>query len=365
MSEKKFKILSIDGGGIRGIFPAMYLANIEKELKLKGSLNWQIYQNFDLICGTSTGGILAIALSLGIPAIELVSLYYDNADKIFGNKKCWFNQLFKSSHNINVLEKLIKDKFLEANNGVEPCLKDCKIPTCVTTYDMQEGVASVLKSKYHDAFVRDYHLPAYIAALATSAAPTFFDPVFTSFKDSEQIERPFHNKIDGGVFCNNPTLTAIIEAQEAFNMPLENLSVLSIGTGTQKFSDAGIISKISILKKILHKITFKKVNTQRKKWGIAYWMWNNGRKPLIELFMQGQSQQVQNLISLMQKGIGGLVDKRFVYQRINTELDENCKIDLDETDKFKLNKLKEKANREFQLNWCKTLTTFFENKIHS
>lgn len=359
MGHEKFKILSIDGGGIRGIFPAMYLAEIEANLKAQGRKGWQIYQNFNLICGTSTGGILAIALSLGIPAIELVNLYYDNANKIFGNKRWVLNQVRKSSHKRNELEKLIKEKFLEANNGVEPRLLDCKIPTCVTTYDMQEGAASVLKSKYHDAFVRDYHIPAYIAALATSAAPTFFDPIFTSYKDLEQIEKPFHNKIDGGVFCNNPTLTAIIEAQEAFKIPLENLSVLSIGTGTQKFSDAGIISKIGFIKKILHKITFRKINTQRKKWGLAYWMWNKGRKPLIELFMQGQSQQVQNLISLMQKGIGGLVPERFVYQRINTELEENCKIDLDETDKFKLDKLKEKAVREFQLNGHKTLTTFF------
>lgn len=359
MSDKKFKILSIDGGGIRGIFPAMYLAQIEAKLKSQGKKDWQIYQNFNLICGTSTGGILAIALSLGIPAIELVNLYYDNANKIFGDKRSFFKQMRKSSYQTKALEKLIKDKFQEKNNGIDPILKDCKIPTCVTTYDMQEGVPSVLKSKYHDAFVRDYHIPAYIAALATSAAPTYFDPLFTSYKDSDKIEKPFHNKIDGGVFCNNPTLTAIIEAQEAFNIPLENLAVLSIGTGTQKFSDAGIVSKIGFFKRLYHKISSKKIDTQRRKWGIIYWMWNKGRKPLIDLFMQGQSQQVQNLISLMQKGIGGLVPERFVYQRINTELDENCKIDLDETDKFKLDKLREKAVREFQLNGHKTLTTFF------
>lgn len=58
--ETKFKILSIDGGGIRGIFPAMFLANFESELKAKGVQNWQVYQNFDLICGTSTGGIIVI-----------------------------------------------------------------------------------------------------------------------------------------------------------------------------------------------------------------------------------------------------------------------------------------------------------------
>lgn len=359
MSEKKFKILSIDGGGIRGIFPAVYLADIEAKLKADGKEKWQIYQNFDLICGTSTGGILAIALSLGIPAIELVKLYYDNAGAIFGNKKKLITQFKKSSHNRDNLERLIKEKFLEFNNGIEPRLQDCKIPTCVTTYDLQEGAPSVLKSQYHKAFVRDYHIPAYKAALATSAAPTFFDPYSTSYIDLNNIERPFHNKVDGGVFCNNPTLTAIVEAQEAFNIPLQNLAVLSIGTGTQKFCDAGFVEGIGWLKKLTNKITSKKNDGQRKNWGFIYWIWNSGKKPLIELFMQGQSQQAQNLISLMQKSIGGLVPNRFIYQRINTELDANCKIEMDETDPLKLDKLKEKASREFQKNGIETLTQFF------
>ena len=71
MDNNKFRILSIDGGGIRGIFPITVLENIEKRLKDAGRDKWQIYQNFDLICGTSTGGIITIALSLGIPANEI------------------------------------------------------------------------------------------------------------------------------------------------------------------------------------------------------------------------------------------------------------------------------------------------------
>ena len=87
MISKKFRVLSLDWGGIRGIFPAVILSEIEKELKTKKKGNWQIYQNVDLIFGTSTGGILALALSIGIPAEEIKNLYFDNAKKIFGNKK--------------------------------------------------------------------------------------------------------------------------------------------------------------------------------------------------------------------------------------------------------------------------------------
>ncbi|MFM2385540.1 MAG: hypothetical protein RL660_297 [Bacteroidota bacterium] len=359
MTTKKFKILSIDGGGIRGIFPAVYLAEIEAKLKAEGKSNWQIYQNFDLLCGTSTGGILAIALSLGIPASEIVDLYYSNASSIFGNKKSFVNQFSHSSHKRDKLEELIKNKFASTNNGTDPRLLDCKVPTCVTTYDLHDGAPSVLKSKYHDAFLRDYHIPAYKVALATSAAPTYFDPYSTIYTDLNGLEKPFHNKVDGGVFCNNPTLTAIVEAQEALGAKLEDLAVLSIGTGTQKFSDAGILPTRSWYSKLFRRVTRQENHTTRKNWGLIYWMRHNGKKPLIELFMQGQSQQTENLISLLQKGIGALQPERFVYQRINTALDSSCNIELDEYDAEKLNRLKEKASREFQLQGVKTLNNFF------
>ncbi|MEA5139968.1 CBASS cGAMP-activated phospholipase [Arcicella rigui] len=344
MTEKRFKILSIDGGGIRGIFPAMFLAEFEAKLQAEGNPNWQVYQNFDLICGTSTGGIMAIALSLGIPAREVYNLYYDNAKTIFGNRKGFWKSIFKSNHERDALENLIRTKFQEVHNGEngkDPRLTHCKIPTCVPIYDLQEGCPSVLKSKYHPKFVRDYHIPAYQAALATSAAPTFFNPYSSYYEDLHGLKKPFHNKVDGGVFCNNPTLTAIVEAQKSFNKDLKDLSVLSIGTGHQKFCDAGITD-----------------NKQRENWGIIYWMFSGGKKRLIELFMQGQSQQVQNLISLLQNGVDKQETSNFIYHRIDTELDSTCDIQLDETNQFKLDKLAEKASREFQKNASVILQSF-------
>ena len=361
MSNNKFKILSIDGGGIRGIFPAMFLVEYEAKLKADGNTNWQVYQNFDFICGTSTGGIMAIALSLGIPAKDIYDLYYNNANKIFGDKRWFMTTLFKSSHKRNELEKLIQEKFKAANNGIDPRLKDCKKPTCVTIYDLQEGSASILKSQYHDNFVRDYHIPAYQAALATSAAPTYFNPYSSEYIDLNGNDKKFHNKVDGGVFCNNPTLTAIIEVQKAFNKNLEDLCVLSIGTGHQKFSDAGILKNMWLVSSFLKLAKFRHKEDKRNNYGIIYWMLSGGKKRLIELFMQGQSQQVQNLISLLQNGIDKQEKPNFIYHRIDTELDENCKIEMDETKKYKLDKLAEKATREFQKNasvilqnYCKT-----------
>ena len=77
-----FKILSIDGGGIRGIIPAKILALAEEELK-RNNHACRICDYFDLICGTSTGGIITIGLALGMPAYEILSLYRDNAKIIF------------------------------------------------------------------------------------------------------------------------------------------------------------------------------------------------------------------------------------------------------------------------------------------
>ncbi|MBI3520514.1 MAG: patatin-like phospholipase family protein [Bacteroidetes bacterium] len=345
MENKPFKILSIDGGGIRGVFPAMVLANYEAELKAKGVEKWQVYQNFDLICGTSTGGIMAVALALGIPAKEIYELYLNNADKIFGSKKGFLKRIKYSAHQRDELETLIRNKYKSYHNGEDgedPRLKHCKTHVAIPIYDLMEGRPSVLKSKYHDAFVRDYHIPAYQAALATSAAPTYFDPYSDKYIDLNGLEKPFQNKVDGGVFANNPTLNGIIEAQKAFNLQLKDISVLSIGTGHQRFCDAGIDKK----------------KNHRVKYGIRYWMLEDGKKRLIDLFMQGQTQQVQNLISILKNGIDKREPDNFEYIRIDTQLDESCNIEMDETDKKKLEKLAEKANIEFQNNATQIINLF-------
>lgn len=359
MIGKKFKILSIDGGGIRGIFPAMFLAELEAKLKAEGNPKWQVYQNFDLIVGTSTGGIMAIALSLGIPAIEIYEMYYNNAQMIFGKGRGFIKSLIKAKHERTDLENLVRAKFAEINNGQDPRLFDCKKPTCVTIYDLQEGCPSMLKSKYHDNFVRDFHIPAYQAAMATGAAPVYFNPYNNSYTDMNGLEKPFHNKVDGGVFCNNPTLSAIVEAQKAFNKNLNDLSVLSIGTGHQKFCDTGISNDNGLFSKALKMVGLINKEDRRTNWGIHYWMLLGGKKRLIELFMQGQTQQVQNIVGLMQNGIDKQEAPNFVYNRIDTELDADCNIDLDETKKFKLDKLAEKATREFQKHASSIIGNYF------
>lgn len=260
MKNTKFKILSIDGGGIKGVFPALFLTLLEDELKNRSDGKTKIYQHFDLITGTSTGGIIAIALALGIPAKEIYQLYLDNAKKIFGSKKPFFiGQILNSAHEREFLENLVREKFRDANNGIEPRFGDCKTDVCIPIYDLIQGNPSVLKTKYHPAFERDYHIPAYQAAMATSAAPTYYDPYTSEYIDLNGTQKDFANKVDGGIMANNPTLVAVLEALKAFKVEMSQLEILSLGTGYKKLTDGN----------------------SRKKWGLHYWMVKNSRKGLL------------------------------------------------------------------------------------
>lgn len=330
MSDKKFRVLSLDGGGIRGIFPAVILSEIEKDLKAKNNENWQIYQNVDLIFGTSTGGILALALSLGIPAEEIKNLYFNNAKNIFGNKKGFFKCINYSSHDRTNLKNLLEDVFKKYHNKtLIPKLKDCKVPVGVSIYDLSIGKPSVLKSLYHPRLTRDPNLPLLDAALSTSSAPTYFDPYSGNmYKDMKGDVLQFKNKVDGGVWANNPSLIALIEAQKAFKKEIININLLSIGTGERIFLEP----------------------SRESKFGIWYWI-NNKRKRIIELFMQGQSQQVENILSLLKNGIDRQELDNFGYLRLNTLFKTELEnIEMDETDNSRLKDLESRALEVYREN---------------
>lgn len=353
MSKKKFKILSIDGGGIKGVFPAYYLMMLENELKNRKDGKVKLYQHFDLITGTSTGGIIAIALSLGVSAKEIYELYINNASNIFGKKKWLITQFFKSSHEREFLEKLVRNIFKKANGNVDPRLKDCKTDICIPIYDLIRGNPSVLKTKYHQAFTRDYHIPAYQAAMATSAAPTYFDPYNSVYTDLNGIEKNFANKIDGGMMANNPTLIAMVEAVKGFKVELSDLEILSIGTGHRNFTDGTSTKKRNFFTKLFI--------SKRKNWGLNYWMLKNGRKRLIELFMQSQSQLVSNYLSLLQMGINREEsdNPNFTYDRIDVKLNENNSIEMDEYDSIMIKNFAELAAIEYQYSSSEILKKHF------
>jgi predicted acylesterase/phospholipase RssA len=210
MQKRIRRVLSIDGGGVRGILPALFLRAFEEHTKKSTS------DLFDLAIGTSTGGLIALALThsrRALTAREMLDLYVSHGNKIFGSPRSSFvSTFFRPRYNNNGLRELGALLFGEGR------LAEAKIPTAVTAYDIVERRPRVLKSwKAAKDVRRDCYL--WEAALATSAAPTYFPAV----KIGERT------LIDGGVFANNPSAIALAEAR--FMWPDDEVLLVSLGTG--------------------------------------------------------------------------------------------------------------------------------------
>jgi len=331
-SSKLFKILSIDGGGVRGVLPAKLLSEMENHLSQTNGKKL-LWEYFDLITGTSTGGIIALAIALGIPANEILSFYLKKSKIIFGNKRGLVGRWFYSKHDRTDLEIITRDLFSDYNNGVDPLLGNCKTAVAIPIYNFNDGQPKVLKSNYHPSLVRDHQIPVYMAALATSAAPTFFDPYSTFYNDLAGKKNEFFHNVDGGVFANNPSLGCLIEVQRSFNIPLESIKMLSLGTGHIRYFD----------------------KSQRSNYGLGYWVKKNR---LIEVFLQAQAQEVENLIGIMKNGIGQTEPDRFSYLRLDVEMNSKTKIEMDETSRKKLDYLSDLGRQLWNENATKIIKDF-------
>lgn len=218
MIEKKrlIKILSIDGGGVRGIIPAYVLMHLEQLID-GVSRGKKIADCFDVIAGTSIGGILALKCALGDPIVDVWDSIFHNAPKIFSRtlfrKIITVNGLTGAKYDRNGLLSVLNDVGLK-----EQRLSDLKTNVIVPAYCISEN-RTYLFSKAHYSSHRVLDV-----ALATSAAPTYFDPWTIPEKSNKQF-------IDGGVSVNNPTNIAISHARDLFGSDIDML-VVSLGTGT-------------------------------------------------------------------------------------------------------------------------------------
>jgi hypothetical protein len=218
-SRSKRRILSIDGGGIMGIYPAAFLAALERDL------GHPIGECFDLIAGTSTGGILAIGLALGIPAQDLLDLYLKRGPYIFGQSGhamvSWIaagcralKHLVAPKHSANRLQTELAAVLGDRKIG------DAKTRLLVPAWDADSRRPYIYKTAHHARLKTDYLRTALDAAMATAAAPTFFRRHRTA--DAVGL-------VDGGVWANNPVALAVVEAITLLNWPRESLQVLSLG----------------------------------------------------------------------------------------------------------------------------------------
>jgi len=250
LNTKKVRILSIDGGGIRGIIPAVSLKYIEDYLaqKVPGS---RLCDHFDLIAGTSTGGILAGILLAPDPdepgrprysAADALNFYQQEGYSIFnGSKVSNFKRLWGLRSAVAFSPKRIEALFQEYFGDTR--LSQLLRPTLITTYNMQHQCAYFFTSREHkqerEFFLRD-------VLRSTSAAPTYFPPAeIENIAPKPDYKNPMIN-IDGGVFANNPLMCAYAEARntnfswrEIDKPTASQMQILSLGTGGGGFSLRG------------------------------------------------------------------------------------------------------------------------------
>lgn len=303
------RVLSIDGGGIRGIIPATVLAEIEKRTGRR------ISELFDLIAGTSTGGILALGLtkrdSNGGPAYTAergIGLYEEQGRRIFG-RPFWrrvplVSWLLEEKYPSRGIEEVLAEYFGESR------LKEALTDVLITSYDIERSQPYFFKStKAKEEPQRDS--PMRSAARATSAAPTYFEPAKVEIEGSPA----YRALIDGGVFANNPAMCALAEVRSNVGGEVDVLLV-SLGTG---------------------EVPPQKLAYERAKgWGIGGWA-----VPILGIVFDGVSDTVN--YQVMQVLKTEPPNRR--YYRFQAELDQSSNHAMDDASPRNIEALKSLAQR--------------------
>jgi patatin-like phospholipase/acyl hydrolase len=238
--KTKFRILAIDGGGIKGVIPIQFIKEIEE---LTGE---EIHKSFDLIAGTSTGGILAAALTFQdqksivantrkLSLDEIEDIYVKRGKEIFSVRNIFSKQIhsvknwFKPNYCPKKLNKILVETFGDAK--IASCLK----PIFIASYDINRNKPIIFSFRNANSSPTENSSIVEVCR-ATSAAPTYF-PSYTFTHNKEVL-----TCIDGGIYMNNPSLGALIEvlgnSQYKFykingkQVQLSDISILSLGTGT-------------------------------------------------------------------------------------------------------------------------------------
>lgn len=199
------KILSIDGGGIKGVYAASLLYELESKNNIK------ICDYFDIIAGTSTGGIIAAALAVGISAEKILKLYMENGQKIFPSGK--YLRLFHGKYKREPLERALDSVFKKQK------ISECKTRLLIPSVNIANGKVTVFKTPHAADLRYDKDLFITHCLLAATAAPIYFEP----------YKMRGGTYIDGGIGANNPSLIALVEGITRCGWSLDEIKVLNIG----------------------------------------------------------------------------------------------------------------------------------------
>lgn len=302
----KYHIISIDGGGIRGIIPATILKRLNSDSRLKGLLD-----KTDLIAGTSTGGLLALGIAHGMSPDVMQNVYIKEGKKIFDDT--WIDDvkdlggLTGADYDITNLTNVLKDIFGDTQ------LKSLKKNVVIASFDLDNESGDVSKRSWKPKIFHNFKGEgndgeeyAYKVGLYTSAAPTYFPTV--------------DGYIDGGVYANNPSMCALSQSQDSKYLTptpkLDEIVLFSLGTG----------------------ISLNYVQGQDLDWGYAQWI-----KPLI---------------SLMMDGVNGIADYecrqilKDNYYRLSPTFPHNISVPMDDVKKVPyMKEFAEQLNLDEVTNW--------------
>lgn len=317
--KRTVRVLSIDGGGIRGYIPALVLAEVERRLHQLGKRK-PFGTLFDFIAGTSTGSIITLGLAApkelenkayskseaAFTADQLVRMYEDHGLEIFPRRI--FHQLqemrhaFTEKYNDGPFHELLDRYF--GRRGISDSLTNI----LVTSYDIEKQKPVIMKKVPPSCEKKespDYYMADAIKA--SSAAPTYFEPVKVSSIDGSRQ----HSLIDGGVFAGNPAMCAYVEAQRIYPFAA-NYVVFSLGTGDY-----------------YPHWTYEKV----KNWGLLEWIQPSKKVPAAVILSNGQAQAVDYHLTHLPK---------VEYHRLNIPIN-GCNEDMDDAAPENMKCLREKA----------------------
>jgi predicted acylesterase/phospholipase RssA len=210
---KRFQILALSGGGYRGLFSARILELIEEQY------DGRVADRFDLIAGTSIGGILALGLAARIPVADLKNIFMSHGAEIFRSRGLFSGWLGAKYDNRYLKDLLGREEYLGKR-----LLGDSRTRLLIPTVNYTSGAPQMFKTPHHQNFGRDHRLRMVDVAMATSAAPTYF-PIYEM--NSQQY-------VDGGLVANAPGLLAVHEARKFLEQDPVDIHVLAVGTVTSQ-----------------------------------------------------------------------------------------------------------------------------------
>jgi patatin-like phospholipase/acyl hydrolase len=281
-----FRILSLDGGGIRGAFTAAVIASWEARYKQETGTDLKFAHQFNLIAGTSAGSILAAGLGIGMTGTQILDIFKKDGAAIFGanpaissdtpgawaETKHWFGSAWKNCYRwfFGTKHSNVGLKSILQSNFQGKSMDDSQVPLLITAVRLDSLKGDFFYTSHSPRRARSGRVSIENAVLASTAAPTYFPAFQWPDNQTNRPERKIY--IDGGVVANHPGLAAVTQAIEGFNRSMHDIDLLSIGTLWSGYVD---MSRLAGKSNVAH------------------------ATKLVDLFMDSQSAHVDEMLRSM------------------------------------------------------------------